>query len=60
MEYTLDTDPSDSEINEVRAGLIKHNTPFLEGIPKSQVGYYAMKEGVRSVVLLRIFGETGY
>jgi len=47
MEYTLDTDPSDSDINEVRAGLIKHNTPFLEGIPKSQVGYYAMKEGVK-------------
>ena len=47
MEYTLDTDPSDSEINEVRAGLIKHNTPFLEGIPKSQVGYYAMEEGVK-------------
>lgn len=47
MEYTLDTDPSDSDINEVRAGLIKHNTPFLEGIPKSQVGYYAMEEGVK-------------
>tara|TARA_Y100000588_G_scaffold139093_1_gene152875 strand:- start:1116 stop:1532 length:417 start_codon:yes stop_codon:yes gene_type:complete len=47
MEYTLDTDPSDSDINEVRAGLIKHNTPFLERIPKSQVGYYAMEEGVK-------------
>ncbi|CAH6783380.1 GNAT family N-acetyltransferase [Vibrio sp. IB15] len=47
MEYALDTDPSDSDINEVRAGLIKHNTPFLEGIPKSQVGYYAMEEGVK-------------
>ncbi|CAK1835599.1 GNAT family N-acetyltransferase [Vibrio crassostreae] len=47
MEYTLDTDPSDSDINEVRAGLIKHNTPFLEGIPKSQVGYYAMEEVVK-------------
>lgn len=47
MEYTLDTEPSDSDINEVRAGLIKHNTPFLEGIPKSQVGYYAMEEGVK-------------
>ncbi len=47
MEYTLDTDPSDSDINEVRTGLIKHNTPFLEGIPKSQVGYYAMEEGVK-------------
>ena len=47
MEYTLDTEPSESDINEVRAGLIKHNTPFLEGIPKSQVGYYAMEEGVK-------------
>ena len=47
MEYTLDTEPSDSDISEVRAGLIKHNTPFLEGIPKSQVGYYAMEEGVK-------------
>lgn len=46
MEYMLDTKPSDSDISEVRAGLIKHNTPFLEGIPKSQVGYYAMEEGV--------------
>ncbi len=47
MEYTLDTEPSDSDINEVRTGLIKHNTPFLEGIPKSQVGYYAMEGGVK-------------
>ena len=47
MEYTLDTDPSDSDINEVRTGLIKHNTPFLEGIPKSQVAYYAMEGDVK-------------
>ncbi|MCQ8868430.1 hypothetical protein [Vibrio splendidus] len=36
MEYQLDIEPSDEDINEVRGGLIKHNTPFLEGIPKSQ------------------------
>lgn len=45
MEYQLDIEPSDEDINEVRGGLIKHNTPFLEGIPKSQVAYYAMDEG---------------
>lgn len=43
MEYKLDIEPSDDDINEVRGGLIKHNTPFLEGIPKSQVAYYAME-----------------
>ena len=47
MEYTLDTEPSDCDINEIRAGLIKHNTPFLEGIPKSQVAYYAMEGDVK-------------
>lgn len=44
MEYKLDINPLESDINEVRGGLIKHNTPFLEGIPKSCVGYYAMKD----------------
>ena len=44
MKYQLDIEPSDGDINEVRGGLIKHNTPFLEGIPKSQVAYYAMEE----------------
>lgn len=43
MKYKLDIEPSDEDINEVRGGLIKHNTPFLEGIPKSQVGYYALE-----------------
>ncbi|MGF1754603.1 GNAT family N-acetyltransferase [Vibrio makurazakiensis] len=42
MEYKLDVAPSDGDINEVRDGLIKHNRPFLEGIPKSQVAYYAL------------------
>ena len=43
MEYKLDIEPSDKDINEVRDGLIRHNTPFLEGIPKSKVAYYAIK-----------------
>ena len=43
MEYKLDIEPSDKDINEVRDGLIRHNTPFLEGIPKSKVAYYAME-----------------
>ena len=43
MEYKLDIEPSDSDINEVRSGLIKHNTPFLEGTPKCQIGYYAIE-----------------
>ena len=38
MEYKFDSEPSEKDINEVRGGLIEHNTPFLEGIPKSQVG----------------------
>ncbi|MBD1559961.1 GNAT family N-acetyltransferase [Vibrio sp. S9_S30] len=42
MEFKLDIEPSDSDINEIRGGLIKHNTPFLEGVPKSHVGYYAV------------------
>ena len=29
MEYKLDTKPSNSDIDEVRGGLIKHNTPFI-------------------------------
>ncbi|WP_104401584.1 GNAT family N-acetyltransferase [Vibrio penaeicida] len=45
MEYKLDLDPSDKDINEIRSGLIKYNTPFLEGIPKSQVGCYAVDDG---------------
>ena len=44
MEYKLDMGPSEKDVNEVRGGLIKHNTPFLEGIPKSQVGYYAIDD----------------
>ncbi|PMH00753.1 GNAT family N-acetyltransferase [Vibrio lentus] len=43
MEYKLEIEPSDKDINEVRDGLIRHNTPFLEGIPKSKVAYYAME-----------------
>ncbi|MEZ9386755.1 GNAT family N-acetyltransferase [Vibrio lentus] len=43
MEYKLEIEPSDKDINEVRDGLIRHNTPFLEGIPKSKVAYYAIK-----------------
>ncbi|NOH71718.1 GNAT family N-acetyltransferase [Vibrio pectenicida] len=43
MEYKLDTKPSNRDIDEVRGGLIKHNTPFLQGIPSSQVGYYAVE-----------------
>ncbi|MGF1695376.1 GNAT family N-acetyltransferase [Vibrio kyushuensis] len=43
MEYKLDIEPSDRDLNEIRGGLIKHNTPFLEGIPNSQVGYYAVE-----------------
>ncbi len=38
MEYKLDTEPSDSDINEVRSGLIKHNTPFLEGYTEISSG----------------------
>lgn len=48
MEFKLDIEPSDSDINEIRGGLIKHNTPFLQGIPKSQIGYYAV-EGDKKV-----------
>lgn len=44
MEYKLDIEPSDSDINEIRGGLIKHNTPFLKGIPRSQVAYYAQRD----------------
>ena len=44
MEYKFDSEPSDKDINEVRGGLIEHNTPFLEGIPKSQVAYYAVED----------------
>ncbi|SJL84011.1 hypothetical protein VPAL9027_01991 [Vibrio palustris] len=32
MEYKLEIEPSDSDINEIRSGLIKHNTPFLKGL----------------------------
>ena len=39
MKYVLDVAPSSRDINEVRAGLIKHNTPFLDGLTKQQVGY---------------------
>ncbi|GAB2661847.1 GNAT family N-acetyltransferase [Vibrio panuliri] len=58
MEYKLDIEPSDSDINEVRGGLIQHNTPFLQGIPKSQVGYYAI-EGESKVggVIADIWGN---
>lgn len=58
MEYKLDIEPSDSDISEIRGGLIKHNTPFLEGIPKSQVGYYAV-EGENKVggIIADIWGN---
>lgn len=44
MEYRLDIEPSDKDVNEVRGGLIQYNTPFLEGISKSQVAYYAFQD----------------
>ncbi|MCG9552562.1 GNAT family N-acetyltransferase [Vibrio sp. Isolate31] len=47
MEYQLYIDPSNDDIKEIRSGLIKYNTPFLEGIPKLQVGYYAMEGDVK-------------
>ncbi|MEZ8096200.1 GNAT family N-acetyltransferase [Photobacterium swingsii] len=58
MEYQLDIEPSDNNINEIRDGLIKHNTPFLGGIPKSQVGYYAI-EGEKKVggIIADIWGN---
>ncbi|QUM80724.1 GNAT family N-acetyltransferase [Moritella sp. 5] len=43
MEYKLDIEPLDNDINEIRCGLIKHNTPFLGGIIKSEVSYYAVE-----------------
>ena len=48
MEYKLDVEQSDSDINEVRGGLIKHNTPFLEGISNSQVGIGALRDEKKS------------
>ena len=41
MQYILDTVPSEDAINHVRNGLVEHNTPFLQGISQSVVGYYA-------------------
>ncbi|OAN10902.1 biphenyl 2,3-dioxygenase [Photobacterium jeanii] len=44
MEYQFDLSPSDDDIKVIRDGLIRHNTPHLEGIRKQSLALYAIDE----------------
>jgi len=58
MDFELDLAPSEESINEIRSGLVEHNTPFLGGIDRRKVAYY-VKDGERKVagITAEVFGE---
>ncbi|EAS40756.1 N-acetyltransferase [Photobacterium profundum] len=42
MEFELDLAPTEENINEIRNGLVEHNSPFLTDIDRRKVAYYAI------------------
>ncbi|TKF14584.1 GNAT family N-acetyltransferase, partial [Vibrio genomosp. F6] len=58
MEFELDLEPSEENINEIRNGLVEHNSPFLIGTDRRKVAYYAIV-GERKVagITAEIFGS---
>ncbi|OIQ26515.1 GNAT family N-acetyltransferase [uncultured Vibrio sp.] len=48
MKFQVDLNPIEHDITDIRAGLIQHNKPFLEGINKEMIACYAL-EGDRKI-----------
>ena len=58
MEIKLDIAPSEESINEIRNGLVEHNTPFLNGLDRDKVALYAMEQGEKvGGITAEIFGS---
>ncbi|MEZ8826970.1 GNAT family N-acetyltransferase [Vibrio amylolyticus] len=47
MEFQLDFNPTERDITDIRAGLIEHNKPFLQGVNKEMVACYALDGDVK-------------
>lgn len=58
MEFELDLAPTEESINEIRNGLVEHNTPFLVGVDRSKVAYYAIEDEIKVAgITADIFGS---
>ncbi len=44
MDIQCTIEPSQSDIDEIRAGLIRHNTPYLEGLFRTDIVCYVNGE----------------
>ncbi|TVQ26163.1 MAG: N-acetyltransferase [Spirochaetaceae bacterium] len=44
MRYQFDLHPTDADVEEVRAGLIQHNTPFLAPVRRDRIACYAFED----------------
>ncbi|MCG7499670.1 GNAT family N-acetyltransferase [Vibrio sp. Of7-15] len=40
MDFVIKENPEEKEIEEVRAGLIEHNSPFLSGVEEQEVACF--------------------
>ncbi|ELV8719430.1 GNAT family N-acetyltransferase [Vibrio vulnificus] len=58
MEFELDLDPTEENINHIRNGLVEHNSPFLAGIDRRKVAYYAINDKKKVAgITAEIFGS---
>ncbi len=58
MEFELDLSPSDESINEIRDGLVEHNSQYLNGIERNKIAYYITERGKKVAgVTAEIFGS---
>ncbi|GAB3523961.1 GNAT family N-acetyltransferase [Photobacterium alginatilyticum] len=58
MEFELDVAPSDESINEIRNGLVEHNQPFLNGLDREKVAFYAkVNEKKVGGITAEVFGN---
>jgi GNAT superfamily N-acetyltransferase len=45
MDFELDLAPSDESINEIRNGLLEHNTPYLGEVNHHSVAFFVKQDG---------------
>ena len=58
MEFELDVAPTEESINEIRNGLVEHNSPFLVGVERNKVAYFATQNGQKVAgITAEIFGN---
>lgn len=58
MEFELVLAPSDDSINEIRNGLVEHNSQYLNGIERNKIAYYITESGKKVAgVTADIFGS---